>query len=111
LTDTIQASDNNAGFLKMLETYGKSESPEYAGRIIVHLAQNPSLMQYSGKIVMTGDYGATYSITDTDGTYPANIRSISFYVAKVPGLSWLSGWIPGFLKLPYWLLHQASNKF
>jgi hypothetical protein len=88
-------------------------------------------MQYSGKIVTTADYGATYSIPDTDGTlfnidyfcefffffviylgqYPSNIRSLSFLFRQVPALSWLSSWIPGFLKLPYWLLHQASNKF
>jgi len=111
LTDTIQASENGAGFKKMLAAYGKSESPAYAGLIIAHLALNPSLMQYSGKIVTTVDYGTTYGITDTDGTYPTNIRSVSFLVAKIPSLGWLSGWIPGFLKLPYWLLHQASNKF
>ncbi len=45
------------------------------------------------------------------GQHPPNIRSISFLVRQVPSLSWLSGWIPGFLKLPYWLFHQASNKF
>lgn len=28
---------------------------------------DPSLMQYSGKIVTTVDYGTTYGITDTDG--------------------------------------------
>jgi dehydrogenase/reductase SDR family protein 1 len=111
LTETIQQSEKNAGFIKMLEKYGKSESPEYAGLIIAHLAQNPSLMQYSGKIVTTVDYGTTYGVADTDGTYPTNIRSLSFLVSKIPGLSWLAGWIPGFLKLPYWVLHQASNKF
>jgi len=110
-TETIQASENNARFVKMLEKYGKSESAEYAGLIIAHLAQNPSLMQYSGRIVTTADYGTTYSIPDTDGTYPTNIRSFSYLVRQIPGLSWLSGWIPVFLKVPYWLLHQASNKF
>jgi hypothetical protein len=45
------------------------------------------------------------------GQYPSNMRSISFLVGQVPALNWLSGWIPGFLKIPYWLFHQASNKF
>jgi len=110
-TETIQTSPNNAGFRKMLETYGKTESTQYAGLIIAHLAQNPSLMQYSGKIVPTVDYGTTYSIPDIDGTYPSNIRSLGFLLGRVPGLSWLSGWIPSFFKIPYWLFHQASNKF
>jgi len=110
-TETIQASPNGAGFRKMLERYGKSESAEYAGLIIAHLAQNPSLMQYSGKIVPTVDYGTTYGIPDKDGEYPANIRSVGYLVRQVPAISWLSAWIPGFLKVPYWLFHQASNKF
>lgn len=45
------------------------------------------------------------------GQYPANYRSISYLFRQSPYLRWLSGWIPGFLKVPYWLFHQASNKF
>ncbi|UJR31080.1 hypothetical protein I4U23_018589 [Adineta vaga] len=111
LTETIQGSENGARFRKMLEKYGKPESAEYSGRIIAHLAQNPSLMQYSGKIVITADYGEAYNIVDTDGQPAANIRSFAYLVRQVPTLSWLAGWIPGFLKVPYWLFHQASNKF
>jgi len=68
-------------------------------------------MQYSGKVVTTADYGSTYGIPDIDGEYPTNIRSLGFLLKQVPALSWFSGWIPGFLKIPYWLFHQASNKF
>jgi len=110
-TDTIQASENNADFRKMLDLYGKYETAEYSGRIIAHLAQNPSVMDYSGKVVLTADYGAAYSIPDTDGTYPTNIRSLSYMLGQVPTLKWISGWIPGFVKVPAWLFHQASNKF
>ncbi|CAF1100933.1 unnamed protein product [Rotaria sp. Silwood1] len=105
-TDTVQASERNTGFRKMFETYGKTESAEYVGRIIAHLAQNSSLMQYSGTVVTTADYGTTYSIPDIDGTYPSNPRSVSFLVRRIPMLSWLSGWIPGFLKIPYWLWYK-----
>lgn len=110
-TETIKSSANGAGFRKMLSTYGKSETPAYAGRIIVHLAQNPSLMSYSGKIVPTADYGESYSITDTDGLYPSNIRSMSFLIRQVPALNWMAGWIPSCFKIPLWLWHQAGNKF
>ncbi|CAF0836123.1 unnamed protein product [Rotaria sordida] len=110
-TDTILASEHNAGFLKMLKKFDKPESAEYAGRIIAHLAQNPSMMQYSGKIVMTVDYGTTYSIPDTDGEYPTNIRSFSYLFKQVPSLSWLSGWIPGFLKVPYCEINNIDLRF
>lgn len=128
----------------MLERYGKSESAQYAGLIIAHLAQSlflltkltllillfvdPSLMRYSGKIISTVDYGESYGVPDIDGEYlivfslinktifllgqyPTNIRSVAFLISQVPGLKWLSGWIPRFIKIPYWLFHQASNKF
>jgi len=110
-TETLQALELSPKRREMREKYGKTESAEYAGRIIVHLAENPSLMQYTGKIILTGDYGYANGIVDTDGQYPVNIRSWSFLVRQVPGLSWLSSWIPGFLKLPYWVMHQVSNKF
>ncbi|CAF0923213.1 unnamed protein product [Adineta ricciae] len=110
-TETIQASENSVGFRKMLEKYGKPETAEYAGRIIAHLAQNPSVMDYSGKIVLTADYGDAHSIVDSDGQPAVNIRSFSFLVRQAPALRWLAGWIPGFLKLPYWLFHQGGNKF
>lgn len=45
------------------------------------------------------------------GGYPTNMRWLGYLLGKVPGLSWLSGWIPGFVKVPFWLLHQAGNKF
>jgi len=110
-TDTIKASANNQGFRKMLQKYGKSETAEYPGRIIAHLASNPSAIQYTGKIVLTADYGSAHGIVDLDGGYPTNIRSFSFLARQIPGLSWLSSWIPDFFKVPTWLWHQASNKF
>lgn len=45
------------------------------------------------------------------GLYPSNLRSVSFALRQVPSLSWLAPWIPRFFKFPYWLWHQAGNKF
>jgi dehydrogenase/reductase SDR family protein 1 len=95
----------------MIEKFGKSESPELVGRVVTHLAQNPSMMKYTGKIVSTADYTWTHSIVDIDGQYPQNMRSISFLMQNIPALKWLSSWIPSWLKIPYWLLHQMANKF
>ncbi len=84
------------------------------------------MMKYTGKTVSTADYAWANGIVDTDGMknekikfifiyslgqYPQNMRSISFLMRNIPGLKWLSPWIPSWLKIPYWILHQMGNKF
>ncbi|CAF1384010.1 unnamed protein product, partial [Rotaria sordida] len=65
-TETVNSLRLHNELGKMIESLGKTETPEYVGRIIVHLAQNSSLMQYTGKIVTTADYGIAHGIVDTD---------------------------------------------
>jgi len=112
LTEILSQSTKSPMLRKMLERYGKTESAEFPGKILVHLMQNPDLMQYTGKIILTGDYGQTNGIVDTDGQYVANPRQISFLIAnQMPAIGWLANYIPSFVKLPFWMLHLLSNKF
>jgi len=110
-TETVNSVDPDSEFGKLIQNFGKSESPEFVGRVITHLAQNPSLMKYTGKIIITGDYASTYGIVDVDGQYPNSMRSLSNFIQFIPSLKWLSSWIPSFIKIPHWLFHQMSNKF
>ncbi|GCC44940.1 hypothetical protein chiPu_0028909, partial [Chiloscyllium punctatum] len=38
-----------------------------------------------------------------------NYRSLKFLLQQVPGLSWLATLIPGFIKVPKWVLSLAGN--
>lgn len=51
-----------------------TETPEYLGRAIRALAEDPSIMQKSGQLHTVGDLAREYNFTDTDGRQPAAFR-------------------------------------
>jgi NAD(P)-dependent dehydrogenase (short-subunit alcohol dehydrogenase family) len=47
-----------------------TESPEYLGRAIAHLAADPARLQRSGELLTAGDLARVYRFTDVDGSQP-----------------------------------------
>jgi len=47
-----------------------TESPEYLGRAIAHLAADPARFQRSGELMTAGDLARVYGFTDVDGRQP-----------------------------------------
>jgi len=100
----------------MKERFLQGETTAFPGRCIVALAQDPDLLQRSGKILLTCDLADEYGLIDVDGRVPSNIRSVKAIVntpwVGAPTLLKVLAWfIPSFVKIPKWLLHLASNKF
>ncbi|XP_043541326.1 dehydrogenase/reductase SDR family member 1-like [Chiloscyllium plagiosum] len=91
--------------------FSGGETPEMSGKCIVALATDKDLMKRSGKVQMTCDLAAQYGLQDVDGRALVNYRSLKFLLQQVPGLSWLATLIPGFIKVPKWVLALAGNKF
>lgn len=52
--------------------YDLAESPEYAGRAVVALAQDPAVLAKAGKLLYVADLAEEYGFTDVDGRRPAN---------------------------------------
>ncbi len=52
----------------------RTESPEYVGRAVAHLAADPHVMQKSGKVMAAGDLAREYGFTDVDGRQPPAFR-------------------------------------
>jgi len=48
-----------------------SESPEFIGRVVAALAQDPGLMARTGKVAIAADVAAELGVTDVDGRQPA----------------------------------------
>lgn len=44
-----------------------TESPEYIGRAVVHLARDPDAIRHTGKVLTAGDLAREYNFTDVDG--------------------------------------------
>lgn len=55
---------------KEKEGYEKTESTRFAGRAIVALANDPKIIQHTGKIYTTAELARIYQFTDLDGTQP-----------------------------------------
>lgn len=60
------------------EKYGalaeSAESPEFTGRVIAALAQDPALMERSGKVWVGAELAAEYGVVDINGRQPASHR-------------------------------------
>jgi dehydrogenase/reductase SDR family protein 1 len=48
-----------------------SESPEFIGRVVAALAQDPGLMARTGKVAIAAEVAAELGVTDVDGRQPA----------------------------------------
>lgn len=52
-----------------------TESAEYIGRAVSHLAADGEVMRFSGQALTAGDLARVYGFTDTDGRQPPPFRS------------------------------------
>ena len=61
--------DNSHGAM-----YDKSESIEFPGLAVAHLAADSNKMNFTGRIVSTADLARHYGFTDIDGRTPVDLR-------------------------------------
>jgi hypothetical protein len=54
---------------------GIGSSPEFAGRVIAALVDDPDIMKRSGATYITAELAHEYGVTDIDGTVPPSLRA------------------------------------
>ncbi|XP_071493540.1 dehydrogenase/reductase SDR family member 1-like [Diadema antillarum] len=86
------------------------ESPEYAGKCVVGLAQDKNIMRKTGKVLLTMDLADEYGFTDVDGHRPMNYRQVKS-LFLMGGHTWIGALVPGFIKVPFWLLASLTHKY
>ena len=89
--------------------FTNAESVEFSGKAITKLAMDPKRLEKTGKILFVCDLAREYDFTDEDGDIH-DIRSLSYQLGR-SGRTWIASVIPGFIRIPYSLMHLASNKF
>ena len=100
------------GFFQIIgaaDIFGNAESVEFAGKAIARFAMDPKRLEKSGRILFVCDLAREYGFTDEDGDIH-DIRSLSYQLGR-NGHTWIASIIPGFVRIPYPLMHLASNKF
>lgn len=80
------------------------ETPLFAGRAIAALAQDPDVMQYTGKMQIVAELAQRYNLQDKDGNRPVSLRSLKYLLPfTYPPFRKYAQFIPD-LKLPWFLL-------
>ncbi|XP_029650643.1 dehydrogenase/reductase SDR family member 1 [Octopus sinensis] len=113
LYSSADTSDIPEGYDQIKEGLPNGESTEFSGKCIVKImCDKANLMKKSGRILPTGDLADEYSLVDIDGRKPACMRSLKFLATHFLRISRSKAdWIPGFLKIPSWLVYMMGYKF
>ncbi|XP_077983460.1 dehydrogenase/reductase SDR family member 1-like [Glandiceps talaboti] len=93
-----------------MKIFLRGESPEYAGKAVIHLASDPNIMKKSGRILMAGDLAREYGFKDIDGRDPFHFRCLKDLISQ-SGHTWLAMMVPGFIMIPYWMIAVGTHKF
>jgi hypothetical protein len=60
---------------KYADLLATAETPEFTGRVIDALANDPQRMAKSGKVLIGAELGEEYGITDASGSIPVSHRA------------------------------------
>jgi NAD(P)-dependent dehydrogenase (short-subunit alcohol dehydrogenase family) len=74
-TERVVEAFRRAGMMSALDgPGGPRETPAYAGRAVVALASDPSVLERSGQVLEVGGLAREYGFTGADGTQPPPFR-------------------------------------
>jgi dehydrogenase/reductase SDR family protein 1 len=116
VTHLIKSGTQNKlenGDINMRDVFENGESTEFTGKIIVEMLLDPRIMNLSSRIIIGADYAYEKGIKDIDNRVILSIRQVKglaeMFLPKK--LQFLSNFIPGFIRVPKFLLAVLSSKF
>lgn len=113
LKDYLRNSDNAENSLhKQLEfQFLSAETTEMSGKCVVALATDPNILSLSGKVLPSCDLARRYGLQDVDGRPILDYLSLSSVISHTSSLGWLASYMPGFLRMPKWIMTLYASKF
>ncbi|KAM5336877.1 LOW QUALITY PROTEIN: dehydrogenase/reductase SDR family member 1 [Glossophaga mutica] len=115
LRDYMESSDNVTAedpLLKQLKSkFSSGETPEMSGKCVVALATDPDILSLSGKVLPSCDLARRYGLQDVDGRPVPDYLSLSSVLHSASSLGWLASYLPGFLRMPKWIMTLYTSKF
>ena len=95
------------------KAFEKGETIEFAGKIIVGMAQDPNIRKLAGRVIIGADYAHQHNIRDIDNRVILSIRQVKaicdYFLPD--SLKFVSQYIPGFLRIPQWMIDLVNSKF
>jgi len=93
------------------DMFGQGETPDFAGKALVHLANDSSqLMKRTGRTLFTIDLANEYKFTEDDGSLPVDFFSMKNALKQMRH-PWLAALFPSSVKMPKTLVYLAGFKF
>ena len=86
------------------------ESPEFSGKAVVGLASDKNVIKKTGRVLLTVELAEEYNFSDVNGRPVVNFRQLKS-LFLMGGHTWIGALIPGFIKIPFWLLASLTHKF
>ena len=94
----------------MQKMFEHGESTEFSGVCIRALAADPNVLQKTGRVIITGDIGYEYGLTDVDGRTIPSLRMV-YGLLSLTGHTWLAAIVPRFVRVPGCLLAAVTSKY
>lgn len=93
--------------------FEQGESIEFSGKIIVAMAQDANIMKRAGKVVIGAEYAQQHGIRDIDNRVILSFRQVKAICAYFlpEKFRFVAKFVPGFLKIPQFLLDIMNSKF
>ncbi|XP_011383825.1 dehydrogenase/reductase SDR family member 1 isoform X1 [Pteropus vampyrus] len=109
LKDYLRNNDNAEDSL--LKQFSSAETTEMSGKCVVALATDPNILSLSGKVLPSCDLARRYGLRDVDGRPVWDYLSLSSVISHASSLGWLASYLPGFLRMPKWVMTLYTSKF
>ncbi|XP_036127741.1 dehydrogenase/reductase SDR family member 1 [Molossus molossus] len=113
LKDHLEKKDNAEDplFKQLKDHFSSGETTEMSGKCVVALATDPNILSLSGKVLPSCDLARRYGLRDADGRPIEDYLSLSSVLSHVSSLGWLASYLPGFLRMPKWIMTLYTSKF
>ncbi|KAM7158438.1 dehydrogenase/reductase SDR family member 1 isoform 1-T2 [Molossus nigricans] len=113
LKDHLEKNDNAEDplFKQLKDHFSSGETTEMSGKCVVALATDPNILSLSGKVLPSCDLARRYGLRDADGRPIMDYLSLSSVLSHVSSLGWLASYLPGFLRMPKWIMTLYTSKF
>lgn len=110
LMEYVKDNKVTDSMLKKMD-FSSAETTEVSGKCVVALATDPNILSLSGKVLPSCDLARRYGFQDVDGRPVQDYLSVSSALSHVSRMGWLASYVPGFLRLPKWLMTLYASKF
>lgn len=113
LTEYMKKNDNaeDPQMKQLRFHFPSAETTEMSGRCVVALATDPKILSLSGKVLPSCDLARRYGLQDVDGRPVQDYLSLSSVLSYTSKMGWLAPYMPGFLRMPKWIMTLYTGKF